>query len=393
MIKREFVMKILGKLLRLVLVLAVIAVGVGIWKREQIMRLLAVNSLFDEPNIVSNFVDMRSAFLHTDIARGDGPVSSLPNGADVALPEDATAWIEDRQITSLLVMHAGQITHESYYLGTTATDRRVSWSVAKSYLSTLTGILLAEGALPNLDVKVVDYAPALAQSAYKNATLKDVLQMSSGVTFDEDYLDKNSDINKMGRTLALGGSMDEFATSITQTFQDPGVSWKYTSIDTHVLGMVLRGATGRSIADLVREKLIVPLGQEADAYYLTDGYEVAFVLGGLNITTRDYARLGLMFANGGAWNGQQIVPADWVIESTTPSAKTPAGATQYGYQWWMAPDATPREYFARGIYGQYIYIDEDADVVIVMTSADRQFRKEGRGREDILMFRAIADLQ
>ena len=386
-------MKLMGKLLRLLLVLAVIAAGIGIWKYEQIQRLMAVQSLFTEEKIIGNFVNMRGAFLHTDMPRGDGPISQLPDGTPVALPDEADSWISDRQITSLLVTKGGKVTHESYHLGTGTNDRRVSWSVAKSYLSVLTGILIAEGALPGIDVKVVDYVPALASSAYKTATLKNVLQMSSGVTFNEDYLDQSSDINKMGRTLALGGSMDEFATSITENFQDAGVGWKYTSIDTHILGMVLRAATGQSVAQMVQDKILTPLGPEADSYYLTDGFDVAFVLGGLNITTRDYARFGLMIANGGQWNGQQIVPADWIKESTTPSAKTAAGATQYGYQWWMASDATAREYFARGVYGQYIYIDEASDVVIVMTSADRRFRENGRAREDIVMFRKIAEVQ
>jgi len=386
-------MKLMGKVLRLALVLAVIGAGVGIWKREQIMRLGAVRTLFTEEKIVSNFINMRDAFLHTDMARGDGPPSPLPKGPDVALPAETADWITDRHMTSLLVTKGGEITFEDYFLGTVVEDRRVSWSVAKSYLSVLTGILIADGTLPGIDVAVVEYVPALSTSANKDATLKDVLQMSSGVVFNEDYLDQSSDINKMGRTLALGGSMDEFAASITENFQDAGVGWKYTSIDTHVLGMVLRAASGQSVADMVRTRIIEPLGQEADSYYLTDGFEVAFVLGGLNITTRDYARFGLMIANGGAWNGQQIVSSDWIIASTTPSAKTAPGATQYGYQWWMASDATPREYFARGVYGQYIYIDEATDVVIVMTSADRRFREEGRARADIEMFRKIAALQ
>ncbi|WP_420860994.1 serine hydrolase domain-containing protein [Algirhabdus cladophorae] len=386
-------MKLLGKLLRLLLVLAIIAAAIGIWKREELVRVAAVRTLFTQDNIVGNFINMRGAFLYTDMPRGDGPISALPTGTDVPLPPDAAAWLEDRQATSLLVTKAGNVTHESYFLGTTAQDRRISWSVAKSYLSVLTGILIAEGALPSVDVAVVDYVPALAGSAYADATLKDVLQMSSGAIFNEDYLDQSSDINKMGRTLALGGSMDEFATSVTGSFQAPGVGWKYTSIDTHILGMVLRAATGQSVATMVAEKILIPLGPEADSYYLTDGYEVAFVLGGLNTTTRDYARFGLMIANGGAWNGQQIVPNDWIVESTTPSAKTAPGTTQYGYQWWMASDATPREYFARGVYGQYIYIDEATDVVVVLTSADRRFREQGRAREDIEMFRAIAALQ
>lgn len=214
--------------------------------------------------------------------------------------------------------------------------------------------------------------------------------MASGVVFDEDYLDFNSDINRMGRVLALGRSMDQFTAGLQDSFAPAGETWQYVSIDTHVIGMIVRGATGRSIPDLLQEHLIAPMGLEADPYYLTDGYGVAFVLGGLNLTTRDYARFGEMFRQDGMWNGQQIVPADWIAASTRPSAPTTPGKEQYGYQWWMAPDATEGEYYARGIYGQYIYIDKARGVVIALNSADRGFRGEGVNATNIDMFRRIA---
>ena len=190
----------------------------------------------------------------------------------------------------------------------------------------------------------------------------------------------------MGRVLALGGKMDDFTAGITETFAPAGETWKYVSIDTHVVGMVVRGATGRSVADLLSEKIVQPLGLEYAPYYLTDGVGTAFVLGGLNMTTRDYARFGQMFAQGGTWQGQQIVPADWVRTSTTPSAPNGEG---YGYQWWIPDGSAPGEYMARGIYGQYIYIDTARQVVIVCTAADRQFREPGANQQNIDMFRKI----
>ena len=133
------------------------------------------------------------------------------------------------------------------------------------------------------------------------------------------------------------------------------------------------------------------MGLEQDPYYLTDGYGVAFALGGLNMRTRDYARFGQMFANGGRWNGQQIVPEAWVAESTAASARTAAGETGYGYQWWIPVGSTDGQYMARGIYDQYTYIDPSRDVVIVLNSANRQFREDGVGRENEAMFRLIAE--
>lgn len=375
---------------RAVLALICAAIVVGLWKREEITRLIAVQSLFSEEKIVQNFSNMDRAFLSRAVPRGDGPVSPLPVGAEMDLPAGAVAWIRDRAVTSLLVLHKGQIVHESYHLGTDPTDRRIGWSIAKSFVSALFGIVRAEGAIGSLDEPVTTYAPALAGSIYDNVTIRHVLLMTSGVEFDEDYLDYHSDINKMGRVLALGGSMDGFAASLNARATAPGTRWKYVSIDTHVLAMVIRGATGRDLPDLLTEKIIAPLGLEAEPYILTDGRGVAFALGGLNLTTRDYARFGQMFAQGGLWQGREIVPADWVAASTIASAPTQPGEIRYGYQWWIPHGAEDGIFMARGIYGQYVYIDQPRDIVIVSTAADRQFREEGVTDINIAMFRSIA---
>lgn len=384
-------MRKFGKRLgRIALALILAAVVVGIWKREEITRLLAVNSLFSEEKIVQNFSNMDAAFLSAPVPRGDGPTVDLPYGPETDLSATVDNWITERAVTSLLVLKNGEIVYENYFLGTDAQDRRISWSIAKSYLSALVGILLDEGKIKSLDDPVTDYAPELKGGAYDGATLKNVLQMESGVVFDEDYLDQSSDINRMGRVLALGGKMDDFAAGLKQREAEPGVRWKYVSIDTHIVGMVVRGATGRSLADLLSEKIIKPMGLEQSPYYVTDGVGTAFVLGGLNLTTRDYARFGQMYLQNGRWNGQQIVPADWVTASTVPSAATAEGAIKYGYQWWIPQDAAPGIYMARGIYGQYIYIDSEQDVVIVTTAADRRFRDSGVNERNVDIFRLIA---
>ena len=380
--------KIIG---RIVLALIVLIAALAVWKREELGRLMAVQSLFSEDKITANFSDMGAAFLTVPVPRGDGPVSPLPEGTAAPLPADLPTFITDRNVTALLVLKDGAVVFEEYYQDTSATDLRISWSVAKSYLSALMGVLVAEGAVESIDLPVTQYVPSLVGTAYDSATIKDVLQMSSGVTFDEDYLKFSSDINRMGRILALGGSMDGFAEDLTETFAPAGQTWKYVSIDTHILGMVIRGATGRNIPDLLSEKIIVPLGLEAEPTYLTDGYKVAFVLGGLNLTTRDYARFGQMVAQNGVWQGQQIVPADWIAASTVPSANTSPDQTGYGYQWWIPRGATPGQYMARGIYGQYIYIDQPRGVVIVLNSSDRGFRVSGVARQNEDMFRAIAE--
>ncbi|TMV07640.1 serine hydrolase [Ruegeria sediminis] len=381
------VLKWLGRIL-LVFILA--AAVVGFAKREEIQRLMAVNSLFSEDKIVANFSNMDAAFLTVPLPRGAGPTSELAYGAAYELPDGAAGWIEERAVTSLLVLQDGKIRYEEYFLDTGPDDRRISWSIAKSYLSALFGILLEEGAIASLDDPVIKYAPKLEGSAYETATIRNVLNMSSGVTFDEDYLDYNSDINRMGRVVALGGELDDFAASLKDSFAAPGETWQYVSIDTHVIGMVIRGATGRSVAELLSEKVLAPLGLERNGYYITDGAGVAFVLGGLNFTTRDFARFGQMILQNGEYGGERIVPAAWIAESTWPSAPTEPGRIGYGFQWWIPVGAHEGEFMGRGVYGQYLYFDQPRGVLIVMTGADRKFRDEGVNEANIEMFRKIA---
>lgn len=385
-------MRTFGKwVLRIFVVLVLAVVVVGFWHRDRITRLLAVNSLFSEEKIVNNFSHMDAAFLVTPVSRGNGPTAELSYGADADLPAQVMGWTEARDVTALIVLKDGKIVHESYYKGTEPDDLRISWSVAKSYLSALVGVLLEDGTIASIDDPVVQYAPTLKGGAYDGASIRNVLNMASGVTFDEDYLDQSSDINRMGRVLALGGSMDDFASGLTETFAPVGEGWKYVSIDTHILSMVVRGATARPIAELLSEKIIAPMGLEREPYYLTDGFGTAFVLGGLNLTTRDYARMGQMYLQNGEFNGSQIVPAAWVATSTSPSAPTAEGEIGYGYQWWVPKGAIAGEFMARGIYGQYVYVNRAKGVVIATNAADRNFRDEGVADENVAIFRAIAN--
>ena len=384
-------MRTFGKWLgRALIALILAAAVVGFWKREEIMRLMAVNSLFSAEKIVRNFSHMDAAFLTTPVSRGDGPVTPLPRGEDLTLPPETDAWITARSVTSLLVMQDGKIRFEDYYLGTTADDRRISWSVAKSYLSSLLGVLVADGVIASLDDPVVKYAPKLKGSAYEAASIRNVLNMASGAVFNEDYLDYDSDIKRMGRVIALGGALDDFTASFSESFAAPGEVWQYVSIDTHVIGMVVRGATGRDIAGLLSEKILAPLGLERDGYYVTDGDGVAFVLGGLNFTTRDFARFGQMILQNGQYEGQQVVPAQWIAESTVATAPTQPGQIGYGYQWWIPVGAQAGEFMARGVYGQYIYFDQSRGLLIMTTGADRLFKEPGVSEANVAMFRSIA---
>ncbi|ESW59723.1 MAG: 6-aminohexanoate-dimer hydrolase [Rhodobacter sp. CACIA14H1] len=374
------------RLIRILAVLLILLAAAALWKREEITRLMAVNSLFSEATIVENFSHMDRLFLTRPLSRGDGPVSPLPKGPEAALPPEVQDWITARNVTALVILKDGQIVHESYHQCTTPDDLRISWSVAKSFLSALFGIIHAEGKV-GIDDPVTQYVPDLKGTAYDGTTVRHILTMSSGVAFNEDYMDFWSDINRMGRVLALGQSMDGFAASLKARDADPGTRFHYVSIDTHVLGMIIRGATGEDIPDLLERHILGPMGFEKAPYYLTDGYGVSFVLGGLNVTTRDYARFGQMIADGGQWQGRQIVPRDWIDQSTRPSAPGGAG---YGFQWWIPDGAGPGEVTAQGIYGQYVWIDRSRNVVIVVNAADRGFEDEGVGAANFALFRKIA---
>lgn len=367
----------------------VILAALALWKREEIGRLQAVLGMFKPDQIVQNFSHMDKAFLTRDIP-ASGPAMPLPQGPAMPAIDGLAAWQAARSVTAMVVLHKGALVAEDYRLGTDPMDRRISWSVAKSYLSALFGIVLAEGSIADINDPVTKYVPSLTGSAYDGATVRDVLTMQSGVRFNEDYLDFWSDINKMGRVLALGQSMDEFAAGISERDRASGAQWQYVSIDTHVIGMVIRGATGRGIVDLMGEKLLQPLGLEAGAYYVTDGLGEPFVLGGLNLITRDYARMGQLFLQRGKIGDRQIVPAEWVDASTSRQANTMAGETGYGYQWWIPDGAEDGEFLARGIYGQYIYVNRASDVVVAVNAADRGFREAGSYDSTIAMFRKIA---
>ena len=356
------------------------------WQHENVARLWAARTLFDADRIVANFSAMHRSFRSVALEGAAG--TPLPEADAMVVPEEAAAWLEDVSATGVVVLRDGAVVHEDYRLGTGPEDRRISWSVSKSILSLLTGILVDEGRLTLADL-ASDHVPTLAFTAYADVTVEDLLQMESGVRFDEDHRNPRSDINRMGLAVAFGGALDRFAASLTRREAEPGERWKYVSFDAHVLGMVLRGATGESVASLLSDRLLSPLGIEGAAY-LTDGAGVAFVLGGLLMRTRDYARIGLMVAQGGVFDGGQVVPRAWIERSTVASARTKPDRWGYGYQWWIPPNSEPGQVLAQGIYGQYIWIDAARGVVVAVNAADRRFAERGRGNAAAAAMRQLA---
>ncbi len=366
--------------------IALLAVIIGSFFGTQIRQLYNTVRLFDADVIVHNFSHMSDVTPTVTIPRSgpvnhfghkqqDIPASFTFKGEEKSMDQ----YLKDSSTTALVVIKGNDITHEAYFQGTGELDKRISWSMSKSFLSAIFGVAVYDGKIPDLNVAVTDYVPSLKGSGYDGVTIKNVLQMSSGVYFNEDYKDFNSDINRFGRLMALGGKFDDFAMSLTSE-REQGEYMHYVSIDTHVIGMVLRAATGRSIPDYFNEKLWSKLGTEQDAVYVTDSSGEPMVLGGLNLISRDYARLGTLYRDHGMINGEQIIPSPWIEDSITPDAphlmpgKRDSANTSfgYGYQWWL-PENPDQEFMAIGIYGQYIYINRKANVVIVKNSSDRDF--------------------
>ncbi|MBU2918541.1 beta-lactamase family protein [Psychrosphaera sp. F3M07] len=377
---------------------------IGVYN-QQLIQLFHTIRLFNSDVIVHNFSHIPD-LVQTKVIKPTGPVNTFDHSPK-ALPatfdyygdsKNTQDWLTATNTTALLVVKGNDITFEQYYQGTGEFDHRISWSMAKSFLSALFGIAVEDGLIPDLNVPVTDYVPQLIGSGYEGVSIKNVLQMSSGIYFNEDYGDFFSDINRLGRIMALGGSFDDFAASLT-SHKTPGTEMHYVSIDTHVVGMVLRAATGKRIEQYFADKLWSKLGTESEAIYITDSTGEPMVLGGLNIITRDYARMGKLYRDNGVLNGEQLVPLSWIEDSLNnnePHLKAERRADNsvkfgYGYQWWIPLDAD-QEFLAIGIYGQYIYVNKKLDVVIVKNSADTNFMANGYESKVIAVeaFRAIA---
>ena len=387
---------------KLLLAAAAALVLLDILWSPMLVRLYRVNHLFDRDRIVENFLHVEEVFPVSTMTASDDPLVfdrgeaiTKPDAFDLSGETVATAdYFDETQVTGLMVLQDGRIRLEEYYRGFEEDGHHISWSMAKSFVSALVGIALEERAFGSVDDPITLYVPELAGSGYDGVSIRDILQMSSGVRFDEDYGDFDSDINRFGRVLALGGSLDEFATSLEREVE-PGTRNHYVSIDTQVLGTLLVRATGRSVTDYMQEKLWNPLGMEHPGYWVLDDEGMEMVFGTLNASLRDYAKLGWLYLNGGRRDSTQIVPAAWVRASVTPDAPhlVPTDSTWgYGFQWWI-PEGTEDEFMAVGIRGQFIYVNPPLRLVIVKTAANDRYTADQRRytRTDLALFRTIAD--
>ena len=350
----------------------------SVWAFPKIKALNTTLTLFDEDKIIENFRSVAEFWPTRSLTQAKVPYI-YAYGDPLNVPSSfayndqklgTRQFLKDSWTTGLIVIQNDEIALEDYYLGNSAVTQNISWSMAKSFISALIGIAVNEGHIKSIEQSVDAYATSLVGSGYEGVSIKNVLQMSSGVAFNEDYGDFYSDINRWGRDFSLGNSQDAFAATLKNDIE-PGTVNHYVSINTHVLGMVLTQATGRSITDYMQEKLYNPMGMEHDGLWIIDGQGMEMALGGLNLTLRDFAKLGSLYLHDGTFNGQQIVPASWVADSRTMDQPhlLPGNDFGYGYQWWMV-GGDSGEFMAMGVYGQYIYINPETNTVIVKNSAN-----------------------
>ncbi|MEU1520136.1 serine hydrolase [Streptomyces sp. NPDC005811] len=359
-----------------------------------------------------HFCRMEDFFPTREMPPGSRPLP-WPRGQEMPLPEafvvdgvprSSKEFLRDTDTAALLVLVDGSVRHESYFLTGGSDVRWVSMSVAKSFVSALVGIAIGEGHIASIEEPISDYVPVRSGSAYDGVSIRNVLQMSSGARWNENYGDASSDIFQLGAAaMGIGGTLDDFVARMAPESK-PGTVCRYSSGETQILGALVAQATGRSLSDYMAEKLCEPLGMESAGHWLLDpaGRELAYA--GLNLTTHDYARIGELYRGGGSWHGQQVVPAEWVRDSVTVAAPhlepgrplvggqpVPLG---YGYQWWI-PAGDRGEFAAIGVYNQFVFVDPAADTTIVKLSANRRYgtspeEAANREMETIAFLRAIA---
>lgn len=317
---------------------------------------------------VSGFKNMDKITWTRAVPAGDAPFPLPKNGTQLGNIEfmfDGQMWtaddyVEQQQVAGLIVIKDGSIVYERYALGNDEDTRWISYSVAKSVTSLLVGAALQDGYIDNVDERISSYLPKFKNSAYDQTSIRNAMQMASGVEWNEDYEDPESDINVTPwSTLAA----TEYLRS-KQRVAEAGAVFNYNTAETGIVGNVVRSAVGNNLSTYLSEKIWKPFGMEHDAFWvLSEAGGGEFGGSSLNASLRDYVRLGLFALLEGALpDGSKALPDGWMAESTEPSK----GHAGYGYLWWLRGGGV---YAASGIFGQAIHIDPANNVVIAMHSA------------------------
>lgn len=355
----------------LVAILAAIWLMIGSdWRRLILAAPSDANVLFwtqDQRDAGFRMLDQVSFLIDARDIRASDTLKDLPEGSPLSLDLDLDAYLQDNRHSAIVVLHDGKIRLESYGLGFKETGRWTSFSVAKSLTSTLVGAAVIDGHIESLEDPVSKYIPDLAGSAYDDVTVEQLLTMSSGVRWIEDYDDPGSDVALFNDHVSEDGSSNlvSYMKALPRA-HPPGTVWNYSTGETNLIGILVSEATGKTLADYLSEKIWAPYGMEQDATWLLndDGTEISGCC--IQATTRDFARFGQFMLEGAAIDGQSLVPGGWLERATTKQIGIGVPGQGYGFQWWTYDDGA---YAADGIFGQGIFIDPTRNLVIATNSS------------------------
>lgn len=295
------------------------------------------------------------------IAAGDSTYP-LPAGEPISIGTDIDQYMKHQRTAGLVILVDGKMVLERYGLGFGPEGKWTSFSVAKSLTSTMVGAAVKDGYIKSLDDKVTDYIAGLRGSAYDDVTVRQLLTMTSGVRWNEDYTDPKSDVALFNEYQAANGEDVTVGYMKTLPREAPaGTKWVYKTGETNLIGVLVSEATGKPLAEYLSEKVWAPLGMEQDATWLlgSTGHEISGCC--IQASTRDFARFGQFIVDGGVAGGERIVPDDWLAQATVKQADIGVPGRGYGYQWWTYDDGT---FAAQGIFGQGIFIDPARKLVI-----------------------------
>jgi CubicO group peptidase (beta-lactamase class C family) len=311
----------------------------------------------------ANFPNMEKIFPG-HVVKAGGKVRPLPAGKPLGVSDaELGAFIASQNISGLIVLQDGKVRLERYARGYGREGRWTSFSVAKSLTSTLVGAAIRDGFIKSVDEPVTKYIPELAGSGYDGVTIAQLLTMTSGVRWNEDYTDAKSDVARMFlEPVPAGEDPTVFYMKKLPRETAPGSKWVYKTGETNLIGVLVMRATKKPLADYLSEKVWRPYGMERDAFWMVDpsGHEVSGCC--LSVSLRDYARMGQLALDG----GKGVVPANWFAESTRARAEVGRPGFGYGYQWWTYPQG---QFGAQGIFGQSIRVDPKSRTVIAISAA------------------------
>jgi CubicO group peptidase (beta-lactamase class C family) len=330
------------------------------------------------------------------------PTSATPSPLKRELPELELSYEHNGQVstiqdylrrhpvTGLLVARGDAILFEQYQYARTDRHRMLSHSMAKTVLGLLVGAALEDGSIASLEDPVEKYVHELQGTEFGITSIRALLLMSSGISFAEDYR-PDDDVSRLAKGLMGPGAPGSLQTvrQFNQRLAAAGTRFNYSSADSQVLGMVLRQAVGMPLTDYLSKRIWMPLGAEADAGWQVDttGQELTFCC--MVARLRDWARLGLMVAHDGRWNGQQVVARQWLYEMAKPDR---ARNSHYGYQTWVV-DESRGQIEMRGILGQFVLVDPVTRLVLVQTAVQRQANDARADAELHALWRALIEKQ